>query len=1538
MGILRRILQIGLVVATLLVGAAAAVIIVSQTAWFKDWLRGFIVRQANQYLNGSLSIGRLGGNLFFGLEFEDLGVTQAGERVIAIRSAGIDYSVIQFVSGNVVIDHIRLDRPVVTIERGPDGWNLGQLVKRERRENQRTGPGRTVTIGEVGISDGTFLVRRGEPAVSAGVETGTAGTTHAGVDREQGVVNVPRTIDRVDARFSFRYEPVHYSVDIGHLSLRAHDPDIELNDLSGRIAERDDKLYLDDVAIRTAESSVKVAGEISRTSEKTWLKMEATSDKLDVPEVGRLVPALSGIPLQPSFRVKARGPLDAVAFDFAVRSSAGDASGQLTADLVGREHGLQGEIHMKDLDLAPIVRTPAARTILTGLARVNVRFPAAPGRGPVAGTFSVSAFSARFAGYRADQIEARGRVDGSRVFVERGKAVAYGAAATASGTVEPGVRGANGSRGLAIDLQGAVAGLDLRRLPRSVKVPPFDSRLNFDYHVEGVGTAVSGRARLGPSTLAGAHLAEGTIGEASNKGPEVAYSAQGGVANLDIQRYGRVLGIPALAADWFKSDISGQFSAKGRGSAAASLTLDANAAINGSTLDGVSIPLMSLEAHLAGGGGRFRADGGFFNLDPARLTGKPETKGNAAGRVNVEASLARLAGPITPDSVAASGEVALDRSTVGGLQIERGLLSGRFANSAGEVHELAITSPDLVVKASGPLSLGDAGDSNLAYHVETPNLSAVGTILGQQQLGGFLSFDGRVTGNGKNLAARGRLEAGNVHYGSSAVLTANSTYDLTMPDLDVGKAQAKADTTLAFVKVAGQDINVVRAATTYAGKQLAFDVTAEQPVRSGRVAGTLLLHPDHHEVHVSQLGLKTQGMEWSIAPNTSPVVRYGGGTVAIKGMHLVSGEQSIAAEGTLGSQSSNLRAALTNVDLGRVDTWLIGDRRLGGTLNAAATVTGPTSALGVTGDFAVDAGSFREFRYDTLGGTVTYAKDRLTLDVRLQQNPEAWLFARGTLPAALFEAPTTPSGAPSPGSDAPVDVTIRSSPIDLGVIQGFTSAITKASGTLTADAHVGGTAAVPQMSGRVEVSNGMFTVAAAGVDYKALNGRIDLQPGRAVIDRLSVTDEHDRTMTLSGELGVQGRSVGALKLKVASRKFEILHNDIGRVTLNSDLTVGGQLRAPEIQGQVAVNTATINLDRVLDLATSSAYSTQPASTGLATGETTASGTPLAGTTGATVPVGMAGRGQTHPAGTAAAPPVGASRASLAATATPAGVSGGRPGLAAPEVSGSIPDAATLDVTLKVPDDLVVNGKDIQPGNTPIGLGNVNITLGGDLRISKRPGTPLRYAGQVDTVRGTYDFQGRRFDIQRGGIVRFDGSVPVNPLLDIAATRIIAGVEARVHVGGTMRKPELTLTSNPPLDQADILSLIVFNAPANELGEGQQVSLAQRAGAIATGFVASKLADSIGRALNLDVFEIQTEATPGGGQGATVTIGEQVGRNLYFRVVQGVGAENTSQFVLDYQLANFLRLETTVSQGGTATRTPMRRTEQSGVDLIFFFSY
>ncbi len=260
----------------------------------------------------------------------------------------------------------------------------------------------------------------------------------------------------------------------------------------------------------------------------------------------------------------------------------------------------------------------------------------------------------------------------------------------------------------------------------------------------------------------------------------------------------------------------------------------------------------------------------------------------------------------------------------------------------------------------------------------------------------------------------------------------------------------------------------------------------------------------------------------------------------------------------------------------------------------------------------------------------------------------------------------------------------------------------------------------------------------------------------------------------------------------------------------------------------------------------------------------------------------------------------------------------------------------MNLDLTVPNDLVVKASSLQTPGSPVSLGALNITFGGDLTATKDPGGPVRLVGQVNTIRGNYDFQGRRFEILRDGMIRFEGLDQINPRLDLRTRRLIQGVEARVNVRGTLQKPEIDLSSTPPLEQADILALIVFNQPVNQLGEGQQVSLAQRAQALATGAVAGQLAQSIGNALNLDTFEINV--APENGGGPELTIGQQLGQNLYVKVQQGIGDQSTTNVVLEYEVARWLRLQTNVMQGATTQQSMFQRKESTGADLIFTFSY
>ena len=110
-------------------------------------------------------------------------------------------------------------------------------------------------------------------------------------------------------------------------------------------------------------------------------------------------------------------------------------------------------------------------------------------------------------------------------------------------------------------------------------------------------------------------------------------------------------------------------------------------------------------------------------------------------------------------------------------------------------------------------------------------------------------------------------------------------------------------------------------------------------------------------------------------------------------------------------------------------------------------------------------------------------------------------------------------------------------------------------------------------------------------------------------------------------------------------------------------------------------------------------------------------------------------------------------------------------------------------------------------------------------IFQDPAQPLYVTGSLDSVTGTYAFQGRRFDVDPTSSINFRGEL--TPEVFITVKRVISGVEARVTIAGQLSEPEIRLASTPPLESSDILSLIVFTL-RRPLSATQQADLAVRA--------------------------------------------------------------------------------------------------------------
>ena len=117
MALIRRSIHVVAWIGTLLVSLLALALIVSQTPWFRDWIRRTIIREARQYVNGELSIGQVTGNLFFDVGLTDVALDLSGERLVAIKAIAVDYSVFQLISSGIVVDHITVTAPRVRLAR-----------------------------------------------------------------------------------------------------------------------------------------------------------------------------------------------------------------------------------------------------------------------------------------------------------------------------------------------------------------------------------------------------------------------------------------------------------------------------------------------------------------------------------------------------------------------------------------------------------------------------------------------------------------------------------------------------------------------------------------------------------------------------------------------------------------------------------------------------------------------------------------------------------------------------------------------------------------------------------------------------------------------------------------------------------------------------------------------------------------------------------------------------------------------------------------------------------------------------------------------------------------------------------------------------------------------------------------------------------------------------------------------------------------------------------------------------------------------------
>lgn len=232
---------------------------------------------------------------------------------------------------------------------------------------------------------------------------------------------------------------------------------------------------------------------------------------------------------------------------------------------------------------------------------------------------------------------------------------------------------------------------------------------------------------------------------------------------------------------------------------------------------------------------------------------------------------------------------------------------------------------------------------------------------------------------------------------------------------------------------------------------------------------------------------------------------------------------------------------------------------------------------------------------------------------------------------------------------------------------------------------------------------------------------------------------------------------------------------------------------------------------------------------------------------------------------------------------------------------------------------------------------IDMEIDGDLELEYDRGARRFVAvGELEAIRGSYNYFGRRFVVQEGTL-EFIGIPGVNPNLDIqAVARLRAGdspLNVIANVGGTLVAPSVSLTSDAaaPIEEPELVSYLVFGRPPALLGAGESSLLG---GAIITDGLSlglGRLADEFQEAVAQEIGFVDYFAISN--QRATQRLGPDPSL---------LGTLASTQIEFGRYLWDDVFLSVDLAPVGTATQTrtriPNARLEWRFADLWGFESF
>jgi len=228
------------------------------------------------------------------------------------------------------------------------------------------------------------------------------------------------------------------------------------------------------------------------------------------------------------------------------------------------------------------------------------------------------------------------------------------------------------------------------------------------------------------------------------------------------------------------------------------------------------------------------------------------------------------------------------------------------------------------------------------------------------------------------------------------------------------------------------------------------------------------------------------------------------------------------------------------------------------------------------------------------------------------------------------------------------------------------------------------------------------------------------------------------------------------------------------------------------------------------------------------------------------------------------------------------------------------------------DKLRVEGRNALVMHNNLGdiVASINLQLDGPI------GDPI-IQGRVTASRGTLNFRNNPFELTRG-LVDFPGRLSTDPILNIQGDSVIRGYRVTAAITGPLSHPQTTVSSEPALPQADVVSLILTGALSTS---DQNTSVLAQSG---LGTAASLLTDAlinapVSRASNKLFGLSRLEISPviqgnGSAPTARLTVARRISKDITLTYSTNLASDPNQILAVEYRVSNRLSFVAQYEQG------------------------